>query len=447
MMELKLGKNLSTLAGKPFCFEYADVFEPSFTDAGLIKDCFLFNGVNDVQLDNLVASSTTKDDKCFEKIDHCPAVFFNGDLFDAKNGFSSKSCTSSAATLTTPQTVDVMDIGAFSTMDLGIFSMEKDDSSSFLQALAQVMTDKSADCDCSPQFSPLGSPALSTSSDEFLLDEFVDMIESSAVPFPQNDCGSSSILQEFLSVVNDAKINLVSSTNVAAENAGEKKKLAEEASHLKFEQIPPVPQGDSWLQMLCDEPQNVPVSDLGYGIPDCMSTGAFTPQFNECISPIPGKCIDDDDGDDDSSKLGQKNGFLDKTYLQMPANNEDFSSEETIDIGSPGRSSDDSSSTRNHPYSRKKEVKKEKTAQQKLRKKAHNRKSAAKYRTRKKEEHSNVFTEAEELEKKNGELKTKVEDIQKEIDLLKSLMVEVVQARAKKNSEVSLEQLVSILMN
>lgn len=87
-----------------------------------------------------------------------------------------------------------------------------------------------------------------------------------------------------------------------------------------------------------------------------------------------------------------------------------------------------------------------KSVKQKQRKKMHNRKSAAKYRTKKKQENCKVITEAETLEKKNAALKSKVEDIQKEINVLKSLMVDVVQARVKNKSEVSFEQLLNILM-
>jgi len=87
-----------------------------------------------------------------------------------------------------------------------------------------------------------------------------------------------------------------------------------------------------------------------------------------------------------------------------------------------------------------------KSVKQKQRKKMHNRKSAAKYRTKRKQENCKVITEAETLEKKNAALKSKVEDIQKEINVLKSLMVDVVQARVRNKSEVSFEQLLNILM-
>jgi len=84
---------------------------------------------------------------------------------------------------------------------------------------------------------------------------------------------------------------------------------------------------------------------------------------------------------------------------------------------------------------------KEKTEEQKLRKKEHNRKSASKYRSKKKEQAGNVFDKLRVVEDKNKKLKTNVEDLRKEIDYLKSLMLDVINARLSKNMNISLDAL------
>ena len=91
--------------------------------------------------------------------------------------------------------------------------------------------------------------------------------------------------------------------------------------------------------------------------------------------------------------------------------------------------------------------KQQKTVAQKLRKKEHNRKSASKYRSKKKEEFGTVFNEAEKLEEKNKGLKVTVEDLQKEIDYLKSLMLDVISTRLSKRNHVCLKSLIGHVSN
>lgn len=94
-------------------------------------------------------------------------------------------------------------------------------------------------------------------------------------------------------------------------------------------------------------------------------------------------------------------------------------------------------STRFSPYK-----KKRKTTEQKQRKKMQNRNAASKYRCRKKDEMTEMFTEAEELEGKNRELKGKVDGLKKEIDYLKNLMLDVIKVRLAKNN-TSLDDVLS----
>lgn len=88
-----------------------------------------------------------------------------------------------------------------------------------------------------------------------------------------------------------------------------------------------------------------------------------------------------------------------------------------------------------------------KTEEQVLRKKEHNRKSASKYRAKKKEQFGNVFGELEQMEEKNKNLKTNVEELRKEIDYLKSLMLDVINARLSKQTNVGLNNLLTTLVN
>ena len=79
---------------------------------------------------------------------------------------------------------------------------------------------------------------------------------------------------------------------------------------------------------------------------------------------------------------------------------------------------------------------KKKTPEQKLRKKKQNRNAACKYRSKKKGEFNSIFVEADQLDEKNKELKGSVEKLRKEIDYLKSLMLDVIKARLSKKSNV-----------
>lgn len=57
-------------------------------------------------------------------------------------------------------------------------------------------------------------------------------------------------------------------------------------------------------------------------------------------------------------------------------------------------------------------------------KKQSNKVAAVKYRNKKLKEREILFAECEEYEKKNAELKRKIEDTQTEISFIKSLLVE-----------------------
>jgi len=79
---------------------------------------------------------------------------------------------------------------------------------------------------------------------------------------------------------------------------------------------------------------------------------------------------------------------------------------------------------------------KPRTEAQKERKKEHNRKSASKYRSKKKQELEVKTSELELVEERNVKLKANVEELRKEIDYLKTLMLDVIKARiAKKEKE------------
>merc|ERR1719419_2234091 len=77
---------------------------------------------------------------------------------------------------------------------------------------------------------------------------------------------------------------------------------------------------------------------------------------------------------------------------------------------------------------------KPRTEEQKLRKKAHNRRSASRYRSKKKQEEEEGSTKLAEVEAKNTSLRSSVDALQKEVDYLKGLLVDVVKARVAKNS-------------
>ena len=73
-----------------------------------------------------------------------------------------------------------------------------------------------------------------------------------------------------------------------------------------------------------------------------------------------------------------------------------------------------------------------KTTEQKLRKKVQNRKAASRYRDKRKYELDDIFNGVTDLENQNNDLKGKVSSLQNEIDYLKNLMLDVIQARLSK---------------
>lgn len=95
---------------------------------------------------------------------------------------------------------------------------------------------------------------------------------------------------------------------------------------------------------------------------------------------------------------------------------------------SPATSESETESIRYTPYQKKR------TPEQKQRKKAQNRTAATRYRIKKKDELRVMCEEADQLEKKNKDLKGKVDGLKSEIDYLKNLMLDVIKARLVKGA-------------
>jgi hypothetical protein len=101
----------------------------------------------------------------------------------------------------------------------------------------------------------------------------------------------------------------------------------------------------------------------------------------------------------------------------------------------PKLSLDTKGQQRKQPYSRKNATPQLKNVDKKDRKKIQNKCAASRYRQKKKEEHETIDQESERLEKRNKVLKDKVETITNEIQYLKQLMKDVLQAKRLKNSK------------
>jgi len=86
-----------------------------------------------------------------------------------------------------------------------------------------------------------------------------------------------------------------------------------------------------------------------------------------------------------------------------------------------------------------------KTKEAKERKMSQNRTAAFRYRQKKKNELAEIEQEADELEATNGKLKTKVEDMHREIDYLKNLMMDVIKAKLSVNSKADREETLKLL--
>jgi len=108
--------------------------------------------------------------------------------------------------------------------------------------------------------------------------------------------------------------------------------------------------------------------------------------------------------------------------------------------GSPAEGSGSKVGRRYTPYNAK-----PRTEAQKERKKEHNRKSATKYRSKKKQELSEKTTELDQLEERNTKLKGSVEELRKEIDYLKTLMLDVIKARVVNNKQAKKTNDVDVL--
>jgi hypothetical protein len=102
----------------------------------------------------------------------------------------------------------------------------------------------------------------------------------------------------------------------------------------------------------------------------------------------------------------------------------------------PKDSLDTKGQQRKKPYSRKKNgASQYRDVDKKDRKKVQNKCAASRYRQKKKEELETADQECERLEKTNKQLKGKVESITHEIQYLKQLMKDVLQAKKLKNSK------------
>lgn len=126
---------------------------------------------------------------------------------------------------------------------------------------------------------------------------------------------------------------------------------------------------------------------------------------------------------------------------QSPASPSESLVEESLTFSepsSPSSSESECESVRYKPY------KKPKTTEQKQRKKAQNRTAATRYRIKKKDELKAMVEEADELEKKNKDLKGKVDGLKTEIGYLKNLMLDVIKARLAKGATT--EKLLSVVM-
>jgi len=73
-----------------------------------------------------------------------------------------------------------------------------------------------------------------------------------------------------------------------------------------------------------------------------------------------------------------------------------------------------------------------KSPQQRMRKREQNKDAATRYRVKKRDEHNQLLSECEDLEKDNRQLKDQVGSLSKEIDYLKNLMLEVYKTRLQK---------------
>lgn len=90
-------------------------------------------------------------------------------------------------------------------------------------------------------------------------------------------------------------------------------------------------------------------------------------------------------------------------------------------------------SVRSSPYPKKAPAKR-KTLEQKEKKRDQNRSAATKYRSKKKDELNDLFEEADKLESNNRTLADKVSSLTKEIDYLKSLMLDVIKAKLSRSA-------------
>jgi hypothetical protein len=86
-----------------------------------------------------------------------------------------------------------------------------------------------------------------------------------------------------------------------------------------------------------------------------------------------------------------------------------------------------------------------KSQEAKERKMSQNRTAALRYRQKKKGELSVMEQEADELEETNGKLRTKVEDMRREIDYLKNLMLDVIKAKLSAKSDLEREETMKLL--
>lgn len=115
------------------------------------------------------------------------------------------------------------------------------------------------------------------------------------------------------------------------------------------------------------------------------------------------------------------------TPYSLPSTSFSAASSDTESEYSPVRSRQ--KRQRSKPYTREKQP-----TDTKERKKVQNKNAALKYRQKKRNEENDMYTECDQLEERNKQLKDKVESMSREIQYLKDLMAEVLVARQSKSN-------------
>lgn len=402
MMEL----SEQNLAVKPFPLEFgSEIFSH---DGGLLTDCFLFNGVNDVKLNDSIG--VNKSGECFFKDGandfSSTFCFNNGKSFDLEVSTSANQPTlQSIEDNLSGEILSIFDSFCFQKLDVFLNGGNNQSSLSHehMQPLPSYFSNPLVNDRSSALYSSCKEKCFNNNT--FAFDDEI----------------LSTTIQETTTVENswNSFLDELKSSTHRNDN-GPQMEIAPEQQLRATEPISSEEESEYQigpaLQMIDSE--RIDLVSCHRSDMDGTSTESLHCDGNNLLGEF-----------EENYPVGDS--FF-HPYIRHISTKDDIGNNTIIDS-----TNDDME---------KKCVLRVKSVKQKQRKKMHNRKSAAKYRTKKKEENCKAINEVETLEKKNVELKSKVADIQKEINVLKSLMVDVVQARVKNKSEVSLEQLLNILM-